>query len=133
MTNEERAREAAHKCYTEDFCIKYVWDKVAKIETPELDWEKLIPYILTALNDATGEKDTRIKELEELKEYAQSLINDQITLIENLKKALKPFAALLKKHHRDMPDERPIFAIEDSIVTAGDFRRAANEVGEDSK
>ena len=42
----------------------------------------------------------------------------------DLLEALKPFAELLKKHHDSMSDDRPIFAIEGSIITAVDLRKA---------
>lgn len=38
--------------------------------------------------------------------------------------ALRPFAALLAEHHDDLPDDRPIFGINDAVITAGDLRRA---------
>ena len=38
--------------------------------------------------------------------------------------ALRPFAALLAAHHADVPDDRPVFGINDSVFTAGDLRAA---------
>lgn len=40
--------------------------------------------------------------------------------------ALKPFAALLKDHHASLTDDHPVFAINGSIVTVGDLRRAVS-------
>lgn len=41
-----------------------------------------------------------------------------------LLEALRHFAALLAEHHDDLPDDRPIFGINDAVITAGDLRRA---------
>lgn len=40
------------------------------------------------------------------------------------REALKPFAALLQPHNDDGPDSKPIFAINDAMITLGDLRRA---------
>ena len=40
------------------------------------------------------------------------------------KEALKPFAALLQDHNNSGADTKPIFAINDAIITLGDLRRA---------
>ena len=45
--------------------------------------------------------------------------------VSRLLKNLEPFGALLKPHHDDLPDDRPIFAIESALITVGDLRRAA--------
>ena len=45
-------------------------------------------------------------------------------LVDELVGALEPFSMLLKEHHRDMPDNQPIYGINDSLVTAGDLRNA---------
>lgn len=50
---------------------------------------------------------------------------DLIAASPELYDALEPFAALLKPHHDDLPDAQPLFAIEDTIIHAGDLRRAA--------
>lgn len=38
--------------------------------------------------------------------------------------ALRPFAALLQRHNESGPDDRPVFAINDAVITLGDLRRA---------
>lgn len=45
---------------------------------------------------------------------------------DELAAALRPFAALLQKHHEgiDYPDDRPIFGINDALITVGSLRRA---------
>lgn len=59
------------------------------------------------------------------REAAETRANARlIAAAPELLEALKPFAELLKKHHDSMSDDRPIFAIEDSIITAGDLRKA---------
>jgi len=42
----------------------------------------------------------------------------------DLLEALEPFAAMLKQHHGDLDDERPIMGIEDAVFTVGDLRKA---------
>ena len=49
---------------------------------------------------------------------------------ERLIEALNPFSELYKPHHKGLDDDNPIFAIEGSIVTAGDLRRAAKLIKE---
>ena len=41
-----------------------------------------------------------------------------------MREALRPFSALLAAHHADVPDDRPIFGINDAVFTAGDLRAA---------
>lgn len=38
--------------------------------------------------------------------------------------ALHPFAALLKPHHAELPDDRPVFGIDGAVFTVGDLRNA---------
>lgn len=42
-----------------------------------------------------------------------------------LLEALRPFAALLAEHHDALPNDRPVFGINDAVITAGDLRRAS--------
>lgn len=42
--------------------------------------------------------------------------------------ALKPFANLLKDHHDHLPDDQPIYGINDSTITVGDLRRAVDAI-----
>lgn len=39
--------------------------------------------------------------------------------------ALAPFVALLQKHNDKGSDDRPVFGINDAVITIGDLRRAA--------
>ena len=41
-----------------------------------------------------------------------------------MRAALRPFAALLSAHHADMPDNRPVFGINDALFTVGDLHAA---------
>jgi hypothetical protein len=50
--------------------------------------------------------------------------DDYADHIKDLKEALKPFAALLAEHHERMPNEQPLFGINDALITVGDVRRA---------
>lgn len=43
---------------------------------------------------------------------------------DTLAKALEPFARLLAEHHVSLPDNRPIFQINENKFTVGDIRRA---------
>jgi len=47
-----------------------------------------------------------------------------ISAAPDLLEALEPFAAMLKPHHGDLDDERPIMGIEDAVFTVGDLRKA---------
>ncbi len=48
---------------------------------------------------------------------------------EKLHTALRPFAALLQPHHAGLPDDRPVFGVDDTLITVGDLRRACRAVG----
>lgn len=58
-------------------------------------------------------------------EPEQAANADLIAAAPELLEALRPFAALLAAHHADVPDDRPIFGINDAVFTAGDLRAAA--------
>jgi hypothetical protein len=47
------------------------------------------------------------------------------TEVDTLMALLAPFGRLYKEHHHYMRDEAPIYGVGDSLITAGDLRRAA--------
>ena len=55
-------------------------------------------------------------------------LNDELRSLrkENaaLRDALEPFTALLQDHNDKGADERPVFGINDAVITLGDLRRA---------
>ena len=52
------------------------------------------------------------------------LIVRAVNSYDAMRAALRPFAALLSAHHADMPDNRPVFGINDALFTVGDLHAA---------
>lgn len=63
---------------------------------------------------------------------------NELIRLEELKDACKPFAKLLKPHvdidavYGPKPDDRPVFGIDDAVITVGDLRRL-NKLLKDSE
>jgi hypothetical protein len=124
MNNEERAAEYAKKLTAviphHLVASEVEWlQKFSQIMKFERVWQDILnsceQCILTALDNATGEKDTRIKEKD--------------TRIKELEAALKPFAGIAELMG-EYPKDKTIFATvrsdgKDVILTVGSFRRAA--------
>ena len=53
-----------------------------------------------------------------------ALIVRAVNSFDAMRAALRPFAALLSAHHADMPDNRPVFGINDALFTVGDLHAA---------
>jgi len=61
----------------------------------------------------------RVEEMDDAR-----LIVRAVNSYDAMRAALRPFAALLSAHHADMPDNRPVFGINDALFTVGDLHAA---------
>lgn len=86
--------------------------------------DRSIDDVMTARHFDFGEK-------KDLAAKANKLQIEQLRLIAaapELLEALEPFAKLLQEHNAKGPDDRPIFAINDAVITLGDLRRAVASI-----